>query len=298
MKIQTNDFRAKELTERNMSFSSIVSTSTLPTRMSEAISRAVVEQMIDVKNLRQHCFVEKVEEGSSTYVYWKYDDLTGAYDRKQLEDYKYDAAGASQSTANFVEIAKGFQITWEADSLKRIALRVAQARAAVDKVKDREDLKIATALRASSALTSTTTASGVLSGTSADPIKDVANAVRQITDLGYAAPDLLMMENVNVEELASIIGSNEWYEITARAVEKGTVPIWMGLKVISLPAAKMTHGTAIVATSGKTVNLGLAHDTRLKIFDDNDSHTTKVQVYERAVPVIARADSGTKITGF
>lgn len=280
-------------------FSTEVSTSVLPTRAVDVISAAAIEQLKDIKNLRTLGLVDKVDEGTRTYVYFRYDDLTGAYDRSELEDFKYDSAGATQYTATMLEIAKGFQISWEADHLAKLAIRAAQTRACIIEVKDREDLKIATALRTSAALTSTVTATAVLSGTSADPVSDIRQGIRKINDLGYE-PDTLLLENVNLEELISIIGSNEWYGITEAAIRSGNLPNFMGLKVINLPAAKMTHGSAVILKTGSAgaFQMGQAHDVRLKIFDDNDSHSTKVQVFERVIPVVSRPDAGALITGW
>ena len=288
------------MVQKLVDFSSIVTTSVLPERAREVISAAVVEQLKEIKNLRQYGLIDRVKsEGAKTYVYWTYDDLTPAFDRKELEAFKYDSAGATEKTASFVEIAKGFQLSWEADHLSKLAVRAAQTRAAVREVQDREDLKIVSALTASGAVTSSVTATDVLSGTSADPIKDIAQAKRKVKNLGYT-PDLLLIEEQNFEELLSIIGSNEWYETTARAIQAGVVDRFMGLKVVTLPNSKLTHGTAIVMKSGVNgaFQLGVAQDITLKIFDDEDTHSTKVQVFERICPVVVRPDAAAKITGW
>jgi len=281
-------------------FSTTVSTTTLPARAVEAIRSAAIEQLLEVKMLRKFGLVQKIPEGIKSYVYFKYDAHTAAYDRVQNTDFKYDDAGATQSSTDVLEIAKGFQVTWEADGLDRLATKVAQTKAAVDRVKDREDLKIVSALTTSSALTSTVTAAGTMSGTSADPIKDLAQAKRKVRALTKRDPDVLLIEEVNLEELMSIIGANDWYRLTEDAARSGTLPIFMGLKVISLPSTKLTHGTAIVMNSGATgaFEIGQAHDVKMKIFDDNDSHTTKIQVYERIAPAVVRADAGAKLTGW
>lgn len=188
------------MTIQTIDFSSIVTTSTLPSRVSEVIKAAAIEQLQEIKNLRQFGMIDRSpEKGDKTYIYNKYDALTDAYDRTELESFKYDNANATESTADIVEIDKGFIVTWSADNLK-LPLRVAQTKAAVKKVQDREDGKIMTALIASGALTSTVTATAVLSGTSADPVKDIAQAKRKVKALGYV-PDILYIEDVNLEEL-------------------------------------------------------------------------------------------------
>lgn len=281
-------------------FSSVVTTSKLPDRVSEVMAAAGIEQLKNIARLRTLGLVDRLKDtGATKYIYNTYDDLTAAYDRAQIADWKYDEAAATEGTATILELAKGFQLSWEADHLSKIAIRAAQTRAAVQEVMDREDLKIATALRTSGALTSTTTASAVLSGTSADPVKDLAEMKRKCKALGYIA-DTLIIEDVNLEEMMTIIASNTWYETTAKLIQAGATDKFMGLKIVSLPAAKMTHGTAVVMKSGSTgaFQLGMAQDVQMKIFDDNESHSTKVQVWERSVPVVVRPDAGALLTGW
>ena len=280
-------------------FNSVVTTSTLPSRVSEVIKAAAIEQLQEIKNLRQYGFVDKSQEnlGASKYIYNTYDEMTSAYDRTELSSFKYDAANVTESTKDFVEIAKGFALSWKADHLKKIAIRAAQTKQATRKVLDREDYKIASALTASGALTSTVTATAVLSGSSADPVKDIAQAKRKVKSKGYE-PDLLLIEEENLEELLSIIASNDWYETTANAIRTGLTDKFMGLKIVSLPSTKLAHGTAIVMKSGETFNLGISEPMTVKIFDDEDNHTTKVQVFETICPAVVRPDAGAKITGF
>jgi len=284
----------------NVDFSAL-STSALPTRVSEVVKAAAIEQLKEIKGLRQYCLVDRSQEGEGVqkYIYWVYDDLTAAYDRKELEDFKYDTVGATQSTVDFVEIAKGFQISWESDNLKRLPIRAAQTRAAVREVQDREDSKIVAALIASSAVTSSVTATGVLSGTTADPVKDIAQAKRKIKALGYL-PDQLWIEEENLEELLAIIASNDWQQMTARAIESGVIDMFMKLKIVSLPSTKLTHGTAMVIKSGADgcYQLGVAKDLTTKMFDDEENHSTKVQVFETVAPAVVRPDAGAKITGW
>lgn len=279
-------------------FSSIVSTTTLPSRLSEVIKAAAIEQLQEIKNLRQYGMIDRSPlKGDKTYLYDKLDALTDAFERGQLESFKYDAAGSTEGTGDIVEIDKGFIVTWSADNLK-LQLRAAQTKAAIKKVQDKEDYKIMTALIASGALTSTVTATAVLSSSSADPVKDIAQAKRKVIALGYT-PDILYIEDVNLEELLSICAANPWYETTAKAIMDGTINKFLSLKIVSLPAGKLTHGTAIVASSGAmgAHQLGIAEDITLKIFDDNETHVTKVQVWENICAIIARADAGAKITG-
>ena len=283
-------------------FSSVVTTTTLPSEVSEVIKAAAIEQLQEVKNLRQYGFVDKSQEnmGAAKYIYFTYDEMTDAYDRTELTSFKYDGANATSSSEDFVEIAKGFQLSWKADHLKKIALRAAQTKQATRKVMDREDSKIVTALTASGALTSTVTATAVLSGTTADPVKDIAQAKRKIKALGYdvSKGGLLLIEEVNLEELLSIIASNDWYATTAEAIRSGQTDKFMGLTIVSLPSAKLTHGTALVIKSGETFNLGVSEPATVKIFDDEDNHTTKVQVFETICPAVVRPDAGCKISGF
>jgi len=280
-------------------FNSVVTTSTLPSRVSEVIKAAAIEQLQEIKNLRQYGFVDKSQEnlGASKYIYNTYDEMTSAYDRTELSSFKYDAANVTESTKDFVEIAKGFALSWKADHLKKIAIRAAQTKQATRKVLDREDYKIVSALTASGALTSTVTATAVLSGSSADPVKDIAQAKRKTKSKGYES-DLLLIEEENLEELLSIIASNDWYETTANAIRTGLTDKFMGLKIVSLPSTKLAHGTAIVMKSGETFNLGISEPMTVKIFDDEDNHTTKVQVFETICPAVVRPDAGAKITGF
>lgn len=279
---------------------SIITTTNLPSRVSDVIIKSAIEQLTEIAGLRKFGFVDKVEDaGAKTYIYNTYDDLTDAYKRKILESFKYDSASASESTASFFELDKGFEIDWKADHLRKLPIRAAQTKASINKLMDKEDSEIASTLISSGALTSSVSATAVLSGTSADPVKDIAQAKRKCKALGYTA-DLLLIEQVNLEELLSIIASNTWYEMTAKAIQSGELDKFMGLKIVSLPAGKLTHGTAVVMKAGNlgAYQLGMAEDVKVKIFDDNERHTTKVQVYETICPVVARPDAGAKITGF
>ena len=276
-----------------------VTTSQLPTRVSETIVAAAVEQLKEAGVMRKHCWVDSSpSEGDKTYVYSKFDDLGLAYDRRELADFKYDSAAADEDTATILELAKGFKISWEADHLKKIAVKAAQTKACVQEVQYREDTKITTALASG---TSTVAAAGALSGTSADPIADIREGIRKVRVLGYPA-NTLFIESVNLEELFSIIGSNDWYKIVEDAVGKGELPVFMGLKVQELVSAHLTHGTAYIAhTSGghdSALWMGQGHDIRTHIFDDDDAHAIKVQVFERCVPVCARPDASATLTGW
>ncbi len=272
-------------------------TTNLPSEASEVIVAAAIEQLKKTVGMRDHVFVDDVSEpGADKYIYFTYDDLTAAYDLVQNEDFKYDSAAATSSTKDFVKIAKGFKISFEAKALKRLNIQAAQARACVTEVRDREDYKIIAELASG---TSSVTAAGVSSGTSADPVKDISQGVRKIKDLGYVA-DTILMENTNLEELKSIIGSNDWYAMTEKTVQSGEVPTFMGLKILSTNTTNLAHGTAYIFKSGSqgALQLGQAHDVRTLIFDDNDSHCTKIQVFERICPAIVRPDASATLTGW
>lgn len=274
-----------------------VSTSTLPERASEVIAAAAIEQLKGIIGMRGQVLIDNVkDQGAKTYVYFTYDDLTAAYDRGEGVDFKYDSASATKSDEDFVEVAKGFKLTWEADHLSKLAVRAAQTKACVTEVRDREDNKLIAKLASG---TSSVTAAGVLSGTSADPIKDIREGIRKCQDLGYT-PDALLIEHANLEELVSIIGSNEWYNVTEKTILTGGLPVFMGLKVLPTKAANLTHGTSYVFKTGTAgaLQLGQAHDVKVHIFDDDDAHCTKVQVYERICPVIARPDASATISGW
>lgn len=284
-------------------FSSVVTTTNLPSSVTEVILAAGIEALQEVKSLRQYGFVDnsQLNDGAKNYIYNTYDEMTDAYDRAELEDFRYDAAGATEGTASFVELDKGFSLSFKADHLKKISIKAAQTKQAVRKVIDREDAKIAAALIASGALTSTVTATAVLSGTSADPVKDLAQAKRKCKALGYnidKTGGLLFIEDVNLEEMLSIIASNPWYATTADLIRTGQTDMFMGLKIVSLPAGKLTHGTAVIMKSGITFNVGVSENMTTKIFDDEENHTTKVQVYESIVPVVVRPDAGALLTGW
>lgn len=277
----------------------MVTTSVLPDRVSETIVAAAVEQLLESGVMRPFCYVDtSLGEGDSSYIYPTFDDLSDAYDRKEGADFKYDSAAASKSTISVVEPSKGFQISWEADHLKKIALRAGQTKAAITKVQYREDTKLVAPL---SGATSTAAAAAVLSGTSADPIKDIKQAKRKTRALGYEA-NALFIENVNLEELCSIIGSNDWFKITESMIAKGELPTFMGLKIRELNATHLTHGTAYVGhcTGGpdSAIWMGQGHDVKIHIFDDDDNHSTKVQAFERIAPALVRPDAVTKITGW
>ncbi len=126
------------------------------------------------------------------------------------------------------------------------------------------------------------------------------NMKRQVRALMGTEPDTLFIEEVNLEELASLVGSNEWYKITEGLVSQGKLPVYLGMKLVALPSGKLAHGTAVAIISGGSgaFETGLGHDIRMKIFDDEDEHVTKVQVYERIAVAIARPDAGVKLTGW
>lgn len=270
---------------------SLVTTSNLPSRASEVIIAAAVEQFKEVAKLRQLALVDKVDEGAAVYVYFTYDDLTDAYELQEGADFQYDSASATQSTVDFVKIAKGFQLTWEADHLARLNIRAAQARQAALQVQEKEDDKI---LEVMTNATTSVTATAAWSETTADPVKDIRSAKTEVRKLGYIA-DTLLLEPVNAEELMSIIASNTWYGVTEQALKSGNLPSFMGLKIVECPT--LSHGTAYVFKAGATgaLQIGEAKPLTVHIFDDDDSQSTKVQIYERIAPVLVRPDAVAKI---
>lgn len=284
-------------------FSAIVDTSQLPSKLSEGIKAAAIERLMEVVLLRKHFYVDtgSMDEGSSKFTFEVMDRSTAAYDRAQGTDVTLDDEGVTESSVDVLELMKGFSLTWPADNLKKIGLRVAKTKEYVSLVKDREDLKIATALMASGALTSTVSAAAEMSASNANPIKNIKEAKRKVRALmGGVNPNLLLIEDENLEELAVIVGSNDWYKMTEESVRTGELPTFMGLKIVALPTGKLTHGSAVVCLGGPNgcLHLGQAHDTRIKIFDDHKKHATEVHVYERVVPGIVRADAGALITGW
>jgi len=163
----------KDFTREVKDFSTITTT-TLPARATEVIMAGIVEALKEVAGLRALGFVDRVQKGDDVYVYFTADSMGDARtDAEDGDDFIYDSAGASQSTADFTRVRKGFEITWESDSLKRLPLRAAQAKQAAMKVREAEDGLIVTEL---ANVTSSVTGSGVLSGSSADPVKDIRSA--------------------------------------------------------------------------------------------------------------------------
>ena len=274
-----------------------VTTTSLPARASEVIVAAAIEQLQYLVGMRSHIKIDRVsDEGARKYIYSTYDDLTDAFDRAEGEDFKYDAADASDSTADFVEIDKGFMLSWEADHLKKLNIKADQTKACVNKVRDREDYKIIAPL---SSGTSSVTAGGVLSGTSADPVGDIREGIRKCLELGYK-PDKLLIEHANLEELITIIGSNDWYRITEDTIRTGGISKFMGLDILATDSGNLSHGTGYVFKGGAqgALQMGQAHDIRTHIFDDDENHCTKVQVFERVCPVLVRPDASATITGW
>lgn len=271
---------------------STVLTSSLPARAQEVIARAAVEQFQMNARLRQFCAIDRVGTGEPTYVFFKADDLTDAMDLEEGEDMRYDAAAATQTTASFVNIAKGFKISREADSIARLPLRAIQARACADKVVEREDGKLISQLASA---TTSITATAVWSGSSADPVKDIRSAKTEIRKLGYN-PDVLILEETNAEELMSIIASNTWYGVTEQAMKSGNLPSFMGLKIVEEPW-NLAEGTSYVMASGASgaLLIGESIPLRTDFKDDFDSNTIKVKVWQRAAYVIARPDAAASI---
>jgi len=282
-------------------FSSTLTTSEIPSNVTEVIRGAAIEKLKEISNLRQFGIVNRLDdEGSRTYTYNYYGSLSDAYDRVENTDFKYNDVELNETTVNVEEIAQGFKLSWKADHSKKLAIRAANTKSAIDTVKDREDYKIMTALIASSALTSTVSATAVLSATTADPIADIDEMCRKVRALMNVNPDTLFIESVNLGELKGIVGSNDWGKITAGVIEKNNFPVFMGLKIVSVSSTKLTHGTAVAIVTGNMspFEVGIAHEVKLNVFDDNDKHTTKVQLYENIAIAVSRPDAGAKLTGW
>jgi len=276
---------------------SLVSTTTLPSEVSEVLRAAAIERYMEVIKLRQYGFVDtSSEEGAMTYNYNVLDELSNAKEVGEGSEPDYDDANATKGSQQFIKIMKAFKISWEADALKTINLRAGQTRAAVDQVFEYEDSKIIERLEADR----TSTAAGTdWSGASADPVKDVRTALRTVRSLGYIM-DKMVLDPVNYEELCSIVASNTWYSTTEAVLKKGagsTIP-FQGLEIIEVPDATLGTATLFKAGSSGTFITAEAKKIGLNVFDDKDAQTTKVQVYERAVPAaVVRADSAYCITG-
>ena len=278
---------------------SIITSGHLPARASEVIAAAAIEQLEEAGIMRPHAFIDtSPEPGDQVYVPFTFDDMGDAFTRAQGEDWKYDGAGATSEDIAMIEICKGFQVDWDSKALKNLKVLAGQSKQSVNKVKAKEDHELSAVL---SGATSSVTAAGVLSGTSSDPVKDVAQAIRKVRALGYRA-NTLFIEQVNYEEITSIIASNDWLRVTEELISKGILPLWQGLKIQQLKAADLTHGTAYVGQTGPGVDsaiwTGEAKPLREHIFDDDDNHTTKVQHFMKAAPVLARPDAVAAISGW
>lgn len=275
---------------------SLVSTSTLPSEVSEVLRAAAIERFKEVVKIRQYGFVDTSPgEGDQTYIWNVLDEITGASEVGEGSEPDYEDADASKSTQPFMKIMKAFKITWEADALKTINLRAGQTRAAVDEVFTYEDGKIITRLEAD---TGTTTVGTDWSAAAADPVKDVRTALRKMKVLKYIG-DIGLIDPLRYEDLLSVIASNSWYAVTEAAILKGgggTIP-FMGLKWIESSDCGDRTVTILKSGSMGGFQTGEAKKVGLNIFDDKDAQTTKVQVYERVVPcATVRANAVTTLT--
>lgn len=275
---------------------SLVSTSSLPEEVSEVIKAAAVEQIKWVAKLRDYGFVDdSPSEGDRVYIYNTLDQLSAAGIVSEGAEPDYDDAGATRGTANINKYMKAFKISWEADNLKEINVRAAQARQATIEVFDLEDNNIATSLISGAGNTNASPSDW--SAATADPVADIRNAKRLIRDDGFSA-DLMLLNPTNNEELDSVIASNTWYSVTEQTVRSGEPFPFMGLK--RQEARGQTLGTVTVLQSGNNGAFVTAEAKPLTVhmFDDNDAQVTKVQVYERVAPcAVVRANAISTLVG-
>lgn len=274
---------------------SLVSTNTLPTRVSDTIIAATIERKQHIAKLRDLGFVDNSpDEGAVTYPYEVLDALTDATDIAEGSSPGYDDANASETSGTILKLMKAFKLTYEADHLKKINLRVGQTKACVDKVMAREDSKICTSLISSAG---NTYAGTDWSAGTADPIYDIRHGKRLNRDDGYMS-DYILLNPTNNEELDSIIASNDWYSITEQTVKTGD-----GGKIVDMnrkEAIEQTLGTATIFTSGVSGSFFVAEAVplRINIFDDQDCQVTKVQVFERVFSAaVVRTLSDCTLTG-
>ena len=265
---------------------SLVTTTVLPQEASEVIKAGVVEKLKEVNKLRQFGFVDKTMMGAELYIWFYADEMTGASDVGQGSSFNYESAAASKGSADFEKLGKGFEITWEADNLEKLPIRLAQSKQAAELVFNREDTKICTALIADSGNTFTGTD---WSANTADPVADFAQAKRLCRLDGYEI-DLVILNPTNFEELESVIASNFWFNKTSQAVE-GDTKSFKGIQIVNSNQA--TLGTAIFIKKGSSgaFNVGVGKDLTVHIFDDDDRQTTKVQVFERIAIGVLRTDA-------
>ncbi len=276
---------------------SLVSTSTLPTEVSEVLRAAAIERMKEVSKLRQYGFVDtSPSEGAQSYIYHVLDELSAAKEVAEGAEPDYEDANSTKGSKPFMKIMKAFKISWEADALKEVNLRAGQTKACVDWVFEYEDSKIVTRLETDTG--QTTAASNAWSTSSADPVANVRAALRKGRLVGYTH-DKILIDPTAYEDLISIAASNNWYNITEAALkaDANTHPRIMGLDWIE--NSNCTDSTATLFKSGITGAFVTAEAKKLgmNIFDDNDAQTTKVQVYERVVPAaVWRTDAVCTIT--
>jgi len=276
---------------------SLVSTSTLPSEVSEVLRAAAIERLKYVSKLRRFGFVDtSPDEGAQSYIYNVLDEMSSAKEVAEGAEPDYEDADATKGSKPFMKIMKAFKISWEADALKQINLRAGQTRQAVDWVFEYEDGQIVTRLETDTG--NTTAASNAWSTSSADPVANVRAALRLSRLDGYK-PDTMLLDPTAYEDLMSIAASNTWYSVTEMSIQKAageTIP-FMGLKIEE--NSNCTDSVATIFKAGTTGAFMTAEAKKLSmnIFDDNDAQTTKVQVYERVVPAaVVRVNAVATIT--
>jgi len=260
---------------------SLVSTTTLPSEVSEVIRAAAIERLRYVPKMRQYGLLDSSPSaGDATYIWDNADEMSAAKEVAEGSAPDYEDAGATKGSASFMKIMKAFKITWEADNLKQINLRAVQTRQAVDHVFDYEDDKIVDQLVTDAGNTFTGTD---WSANTADPVYDIRRAKRLNRDDGYKS-DLLILSPTNNEELDSVIASNTWYSVTEQTLKTGEPFPFMGLKRVENTNQATGTATVIKSGPGGAFITAEAKALSINIFDENDEQTTKVQVYERVVP--------------
>jgi len=286
----------KSFSLKRKDFSFTVTTDSIPRKVSEVIRDAAIEKLEDIARLRQYCMVEKLkDQGATKYYFYPFSDLGDATEVGEGADFVYDDADATESVVNIKKYGKGFQLTWEADHLSKLAIRAAQSKQAVTKVIKKEDSVIVTRLIADAGSTYANP-KGVWSSTTADPVQNIRRAKRLIKNKGYEA-DTLLLNPTNAEELTTIVSQNLWNGLTEKTVSTGVLPFFMGLKIIE--CTEVTEDTAIILKRGPggAYQVGEAMPVSINMFDDQDKHTTKVQAFERVGIAVVRPDAVCTLTG-
>lgn len=291
----TDNPEKKSFSLHKKDFDFVVSTDSIPRKVSEVIRDAAIEKLEDITRLRQYGMVERLkDQGATRYFFYPFSDLGDARDVGEGADFVYDDADATESEESVYKYGKGFQLTWEANHLSKLPIRAAQSKQAVSKVIKKEDNVISTRLIADTGSTYANTA-GAWSSSTADPVQNIRRAKRLIKNKGYDA-DMILLNPTNAEELTTVVSQNLWNGLTEKTVTSGVVPFFMGLKVVE--CSEVTENTAIVMKSGSSgaFQLGEAMPVSINMFDDNDKQTTKVQAFERVAVAVVRPDAVCTIT--